>query len=175
MWISIDLGIVSRFFVHVICDLSFLDKLRMFNETGFDVLYFSGMAYLLLHLTCHDHLRRCQEKRIFTFTRSWLPCPSGFSRVRIYHNFCRDTELIHYPFQDRVSFISRLGYTSRSYRTSLLHIFQNKQYIRIHILISRFSPILTTTIAICMYNCHLTLNCASIASLLRIHYVPNKL
>lgn len=37
---------------------------------------------------------------------------SGFSRVRIYHNFCRDAELIHYLFQARISFISRLEYTS---------------------------------------------------------------
>jgi len=38
---------------------------------------------------------------------------SGFTRIKIYyHNFCRDAELIHYPFQTQISFISKLEYMS---------------------------------------------------------------
>lgn len=80
---------------------------------------------------------------------------SGFSRVRIYHNFCGDTELIHITH-------FRLGYplsrdlntrmANRSSRISL-HIFQNKQRIWIYIL--AISSVLMNV----MFNYYLTLKC----------------
>lgn len=70
---------------------------------------------------------------------------SGFNRVRIYHNFCRATELIHFRLEYLLSRDLNTQVINRSYRISLLHILQEKRHIQIvlHILIIFHFLILT--------------------------------
>lgn len=87
---------------------------------------------------------------------------SGFSRVRIYHNFCRDAELIHYPFQAQISFISRLKIHEwlidltkfRCCTCSRINDLQRHTFI-----IRCFSPILVYLDTHVIFNCYLTLKC----------------
>jgi len=82
--------------------------LQIFNQTGFDVISLVRCIFYLTSLA----MTICSDARRNISLPSWdRDSPSfisSFSHVKIYHNFYRDSELIHF----RLSFISRLENTN---------------------------------------------------------------
>jgi len=103
----------------------------------------------IFYLTYHaPSAVRDAKSKIFlsSWGRDSYVLHSGFNRVRIYHNFCRATEFIHFRLEYPLSRDLNTRVINRSYGILLLHnVLQEKQHIQIvlHILIIFHFLILT--------------------------------